>query len=248
MQLPTFDLGISHLFPKTRNDFRFLTSFFLLRILFHGFVLIDCMRPSSRALTAESWTPTILIGIAGALHVSWFHGGVRGYIKRQRSLKKGVKVEQKVDEPRVDAAVQLDPNVLDTLPPTSPGEGTPEDSPLMTPYTPSQTPMTLRDSYLFPNISMPTMPNLPTMSIPAIPSLSDITSAFPKSLHTDMPNFGFRDAVKVRWDEQRGMFAGMGTRGRGMALDLGGLGLRRRGNLRGMEEEVLVTAREVPAE
>jgi hypothetical protein len=152
-----------------------------------------------------------------------------------RAAKKGVaQKEQAVDEPIVDAAIKLDPSVIDS---TLPGEtaeglttshsttpGTPDDSPLVTPYTPSQTPFSLRDSYILntlPNLSMPTMANLPTVSIPPIPSLSDLTSAFPKQ----NINFGFKDAVKSRWEGQRGKFgASMGLRGGAF----GGLGLRRR--------------------
>ena len=256
-QIPTFDLAISHLLPHVRNDFRFLSSFFGLRIVFHAVLLLDCVRPSSRAVTDGSYIPSLMLATAGALHALWFHGGVRGYLKRQRALTKGVATEKKtIDEPVIDTAITADPTLWETLPSASSGEFTPEDSPLITPYTPSQTPMTLRDSYLFPNISIPTMPNLPTVSIPAIPTLSDITAALPKSLNAEhlnfaFPenlNFGFKDAVKVRWDEQRGKFAGIGNRGRGMSLNLGGLRIRRRGLAMNEEDEVRVVVREVVTE
>ena len=190
-----------------------------------------------------------MLALAGILHVSWFRGGVSGYIKRQRATKQGRVAEKTTDEPLVDAAVKVDPTVLSTLPSPMLTAATPDDSPLITPYTPSQTPMSLRDSYIFPTITMPTMPNLPTMSIPTIPTLSDISAAFPKSLHADNLNFGFKDAVRTRWDEGRGKFAGLSNTRRGMALNLGGLGLRRRGAAANVaEDDVRMTVKEVPEE
>ena len=221
-QLPTFDLAISNLYPRVRNDLRFLSTFFFVRILFHALLLIDTARPANRAVVGDTWVPTILLFLAGVLHVSWFRGGLNGYLKRQRTAKKGRVADKSFNQPILDSAIKVDSSNVSHLPPTT----TPEDSPLITPYTPSQTPMSLRDSYLFPSISMPTLSDLPTMSIP---TFSDITAALPKSLNKDNLNFGFRDAVKTRWEEQRGMFVGMGARGRGMGLNLGGMSLRRRG-------------------
>lgn len=221
-----------------RNDLRFLSSFFLIRIAFHAYLLLDCLRPSSRAVTDGSWVPGVMLSLAFVLHVSWFRGGLQGHLKRLRAAKKGVShktqdQDQIVGEPIVDAAIKLDPSVINSTLPSEIAEGattshtspgTPDDSPLVTPYTPSQTPFSLRDSYILntlPNLSMPTMANLPTVSIPPIPSLSDLTSSFPKQ----NINFGFKDAVKSRWEGQRGKFgASMGLRGGAF----GGLGLRRR--------------------
>ncbi|ORY28305.1 hypothetical protein BCR39DRAFT_535393 [Naematelia encephala] len=219
MEVPTLDLAVSNLFPSIRNDERFLVTFFLLRILFHAILLIDCARPSSRLITDDSWMPTILLALSGALHVSWFRGGLNGYLKRRATDKSKSKSKAKrLDEPLVDTAIAFDPTVLDS---TLPLPGTPEDSPLVTPYTPSQTPMTLRDSYIFTNL--PALPAIPAIiSLPTIPPLSELTAA------------GFKDAVRNRWEEQRGRFT------RGGAL--GGLGLRRR---KGKDTETQVLVQEV---
>ena len=225
-QLPTFDLALSNLYPSVRNDLRFLSTFFLARILFHAIRLVDTARPSNRAVMGDTWLPTNLLFLAGVLHVSWFRGGLSGYLKRQRAAEKGRMADKSFDEPILDSAIQVDPSIASHIPSTTPALGTPEDSPLITPYTPSQTPMSLRDSYLFPGISIPTLSDLPTVSIP---TFSDITAALPKSLNKENLNFGFRQAVKTRWEEQREMFVGMGARGRGMGLNLGGMSLRRRG-------------------
>lgn len=250
VQLPTFDLAISNLFPQMRNDLRFLSTFFFVRILFHAVLLLNCIRASSRLATNDSWLPTILLTLAGILHVMWFRGGVKGYIRRQRASRNGHASANTVKERVIDTAGEVHPMVNETVPTTPKSQPTPEDSPIVTPYTPSQTPMSLRDSYLFPTLSLPIMPNLSVMSIPTIPSLSDITAALPKSLNADIPNFGFRDAVKIRWDEQRGKLADIGTRGRGMAIHLGGMSLRRRPIQAGAdeEEEVQVMGDEVQAD
>ena len=191
----------------------------------------------------------MMLSLAGMLHVAWFRGGVNGYIKRHGAAKKSRVNEEVLNEPILLAAVKLDPTVISTLPSAFDDSSTPDDSPLLTPYTPSQTPMTLRDAYLFPSISMPNIPNLSTMSIPAIPSLSampnipslsEITAALPMSLNTEHLNFGFKDAVKSRWGEQRGRFAGMSSSGREMVLNIGGLGLGRRGVAASLGEAVMV--------
>jgi hypothetical protein len=92
--------------------------------------------------------------------------------------------------------------------------GTPDDSPLVTPYTPSITPMSLRDSYL------PTLA-IPSLSLPALPS-------FP----TTDRNFGFKDAVKSRWEERRVVLGGVNFN-----LQQGAMNLRRRfGNVPNEED------------
>lgn len=187
--------------------------------------------------------PGVTLSLALILHVSWFRGGLHGYLKRQRaaaksqsqsrkseavttSASKARTGEQIMDDALIDSATKIDETIpANTLPPapSTSNLGTPEDSPLVTPYTPSHTPFSLRDSYVFPNlpITMPTMPHLPTVSIPAL-SLSDMS--------------GFKDAVRSRWEEQRGMFAAV-RGGRGMGLDLGNLRLRRRRVGKGAAEE-----------
>lgn len=213
MELPTFDLAISNLFPATRNDLRFLSGFFLIRILYHVGLLLDCLRPVNRALMDGSWVPLSTMSLALVLHASWFQGGVKGYLKRQ--AKESVRPVEAMLSPTQEVE-----SGNDALLEADSGPGTPEDSPLVTPHTPK--------SYaVLSNLpNLPTMPHLPSLSnIPtvSIPSLSDFTSA----LHTrDQLNFGFKDAVKNRWEEQKGRFNDIR---RGGGLDLGRLGLRRRG-------------------
>lgn len=124
--------------------------------------------------------------------MSWFQGGVSGYLKRQRKHRITVK-----DDP-VEVLKDLDPSEISPI-------GTPDDSPLVTPYTPSITPMSLRDSYL------PTLA-IPSLSLPALPS-------FP----TTDRNFGFKDAVKSRWEERKVVLGGVN-----LNLQQGAMNLRRR--------------------
>jgi hypothetical protein len=191
-QIPTLDLALSNLFPSIRNDFRFLSSFFLIRILYNAVLLIDSLRPASRAIVGGSWVPAASLFLAGCLHVSWFQGGVAGYLKRHRKQNTMVKQDP------ANVPKELDPSEI------SPA-GTPDDSPLVTPYTPSITPMSLRDSYL------PTLA-IPSLSLPALPS-------FP----TTDRNFGFKDAVKSRWEERRVVLGGVN-----LNLQQGAMNLRRR--------------------
>ena len=201
-QIPTLDLAISNLFPSIRNDLRFLSSFFLIRILYNAVLLIDCLRPSSRAAVGGSWVPATSLFLAGCLHVSWFQGGVTGYIKRQK------KQNTKVKEDPIEVLKESGPSEISPI-------GTPDDSPLVTPYTPSITPMSLRDSYL------PTLA-IPSLSLPALPS-------FP----TTDRNFGFKEAVKSRWEERRVVLGGVN-----LNLQQGAMNLRRRFGSVPNEEDV----------
>jgi len=195
MQIPTLDLALSNLFPSIRNDFRFLTSFFLIRILYNAVLLIDCLRPSSRAVVGGSWVPAASLFMAGSLHVSWFNGGVIGYIKRQKTHARS-KTEV-IDTG--EGSIPIDsPNLA---------PDTPEDSPLLTPCTPSITPLSLRDSYL------------PALAIPSISLSSLPIPSFP----TTERNFGFKDAVKSRWEERR-----MALGDINLNLQAGAMSLRRR--------------------
>ncbi|KAJ9092521.1 hypothetical protein QFC20_007334 [Naganishia adeliensis] len=45
MEIPTFHLKISTLYPSTRNDTLFLTTFFLTRLLFHAYMITSFVLP-----------------------------------------------------------------------------------------------------------------------------------------------------------------------------------------------------------
>ena len=194
-------------------------------------------------VTEGSWVPSIILTIAWLLHVSWFHAGVNGYLKRR---SKGVnaptcnKTVIEVGNVVVDTAAQVDPTVLATLSQT-PSGGTPDDSPLVTPFTPNTGSTILRDSFFpslsnFPNLpqfpslsyipsfpQLPQLANIPAMpTMPAIPTFSDFTAALN---NRDQINFGYKHAVKSRWGEQREKYAAVRE---GMTMDSMNLDLRRR--------------------
>lgn len=209
---------MSSLFPRVRHDVRFLSSFFLIRILFNAVLLIDCLRPSSRMVTDRSWVPSTMLFLAGCLHVSWFRGGLAGYLRRQQVLASTSSSSTiQLDAPAdiaSDLAASVPANAKD-LSATAPDS--PEDTPLVTPRI---TPFTLRDSYL------PTLA-IPALALPKVPDLYGLTSSLP----TRDLNFGFKDAVKQQWEDRRAVLDGM-------RLHLGGLGLRRRAGAT-KEDEVL---------
>lgn len=135
--------------------------------------------------------------MAGCLHVSWFHGGVLGYLKRRKAHAHARSKKEIIDTG--EGSIPIDsPN----LPPD-----TPEDSPLLTPRTPSMTPLSLRDSYL------------PTLAIPNISLSSLPLPSFP----TTERNFGFKDAVKSRWEERKMVLGEVN-----LNLQAGAMSLRRR--------------------
>lgn len=203
---------MSNLYPSVRHDLRFLASFFIFRIVFHAYLLGDCLRSSSRTVTDGSWVPSIMLALAGALHVMWFKGGVTGYLRRLgRSKAKADSAEEPCstmggipDQSSITTG-QLALESLDDSPET------PDDSPLMTPRTPSQTP------FIFPAIpsitipSFSTLSNLPVVSIPAISSISglslaEIRATLNKEGKFKLKGTEFKEAVKGRWEGHRESF------------------------------------------
>ena len=177
--------------------------------------------------------------LALSLHVMWFKGGVTGYLRRSKAARAKRAEGQKTGDAIMDAAADIDPSVLSTVPSSSPEATTPEDSPLVTPYTPSAGPIPLRESYI-PSLHLPTLPHMPQFrqlphlsqlpsvsipNIPSIPSISELTAAL--QAHRENINFGFKDAVRNR--SRR--FSMMGGKGSVISLNfgnIGNLGLRRR--------------------
>lgn len=218
---------MSNLYPSVRHDLRFLASFFIFRIVFHAYLLGDCLRSSSRTVTDGSWVPSIMLALAGALHVMWFKGGVTGYLRRLgRSKAKADSAEEPcstMDGIPDRSSITTGQLALESHP-GSPE--TPDDSPLMTPRTPSQTP------FIFPAIPSITIPsfstisNLPVVSIPAIPSISGLSLAEIRATLNKEGKFKqkgteFKEAVKGRWEGHRESFVER------TGLSLGALKMRR---------------------
>lgn len=199
---------MSSLFPAARCDERFLVLMFLTRILLNAAMAADVLRPSTAALIAGAdesalvaWMPFAMLSAAFALHASWMYGGVHGYLKRRAKAARAAAADPApVPKPKhKPAALEIPQRDFVPASPLS-AAATPLDSPLVTPYTPSQPSVTIRDNF-FPNITMPTMPNLP---IPAIPTLSGMAAALPQAkAQLNQLNLGLAEAVLERWEENR---------------------------------------------
>lgn len=182
MELPTFDLAISSLFPSVRNDERFLSLMLATRIIFNTVLLIDTLRPSSRQIMEGSWIPAVILGLALTLHASWMRGGVVGYLKRRSKARTAAKAAKEA------AAAAAAEKEAKRPPHLELGGSTPEDSPLVTPYAAPA------DAFIIPGVG----------PLPAIPTLSSLTEALPQAkanlsaLHSE-----FSAAVHARLEEQR---------------------------------------------
>ncbi|KAK1223618.1 hypothetical protein PQX77_013515 [Marasmius sp. AFHP31] len=88
MEFPTFILGLSILAPKTRSNALFAVVFFLTRILFHIILTITYALPDVRQhVTRGSFAISgILLGVL-PLHVSWFVGCLKGFVRRARKAR-----------------------------------------------------------------------------------------------------------------------------------------------------------------
>jgi len=86
MELPTFLLAISSLYPRLRSNITFAVTFFVTRIMFHVILCISYLLPNNRAhTTGGSILPSVLLAAIFPLHAMWFKGCVKGFIKRHKA-------------------------------------------------------------------------------------------------------------------------------------------------------------------
>jgi hypothetical protein len=82
-ELPTFILALGSMFPSLRSDMGFGVSFFILRIVYHFFIM-------ARGIFVKVHpVQTAMYGLTFIMHLFWFHGWVTGMKK-----KKGEKGEK----------------------------------------------------------------------------------------------------------------------------------------------------------
>lgn len=85
MEIPTFVLGISILYPQLRNNAVFAVTFFMTRISLHIYLTIAYLFADNRAhATGGSFVPAMLLTGILPLHVMWFVGCIKGFIKRAK--------------------------------------------------------------------------------------------------------------------------------------------------------------------
>ena len=85
VQLPTFLLAISSLYPRLRSNIAFAVAFFVTRILLHIIWCISYFMPTNRIhTTGGSILPSVMLAGVFPLHALWFRGCVKGFIKRHK--------------------------------------------------------------------------------------------------------------------------------------------------------------------
>lgn len=116
-QIPTFHLKLSTLYPSTRNDPLFLSTFFLTRLLFHAYMITSFVpSPSTNPILSylgigagktlmHSPVPAWLNAAAFPLHLTWFIGAMKGYRRRRRRVAGREAVPKRLSVPPVIEAV-----------------------------------------------------------------------------------------------------------------------------------------------
>jgi len=88
MELPTFLLAISSLYPRLRSNIAFAVTFFVTRILLHLIWCISYLIPVNRKhTTGGSILPSVLLAGVFPMHALWFQGCVKGFIKRHNERR-----------------------------------------------------------------------------------------------------------------------------------------------------------------
>ncbi|KAI3607445.1 hypothetical protein WG66_004695 [Moniliophthora roreri] len=103
MELPTFILGLSILAPRTRSNILFAATFFLTRIVFHIVLGIRySLQPTREAVTGGSFAVAYILGAVFPLHVNWFYGCLKGFVRRARKARElALKEGRGVKKPRI---------------------------------------------------------------------------------------------------------------------------------------------------
>jgi hypothetical protein len=81
-ELPTFILALGSVFPSLRSDLGFGISFFLLRIVYHGYVMMRGIQVGVHTFTS------CLFGLTMVMHIFWFRGWVVSYLNPKKKDKK----------------------------------------------------------------------------------------------------------------------------------------------------------------
>lgn len=88
MELPTFLLSIATLYPALRNDILFAATFLATRILLHIALFVSYLPQSTRLVAVGgSFIPAILFAVAFPMHLMWFIGSIKGFIRRAKARK-----------------------------------------------------------------------------------------------------------------------------------------------------------------
>jgi len=88
MEIPTFVLGISSLYPQLRNNVMFAVTFFATRIVLHAVLAFSYYSFENRLATTDgSLVPAFILALIFPLHLTWFAGCIKGFIRRAASRR-----------------------------------------------------------------------------------------------------------------------------------------------------------------
>jgi hypothetical protein len=83
-ELPTFLLALGNVSREWRTNFFFGASFFVTRLVWHGFLLVKFL--AARQQVEQHLWPLVLLTLL--LHLYWFYGYVRQQLRRAAKQKK----------------------------------------------------------------------------------------------------------------------------------------------------------------
>jgi hypothetical protein len=83
LQIPTSIFAIATFYPQLRSDILFTAAFFTTRILFHVVLLVSYLFEDTRKqATGGSFLPAIIFAMVLPLHIMWFVGCIKGFLRR----------------------------------------------------------------------------------------------------------------------------------------------------------------------
>lgn len=163
MELPTFHLAISVLHPRLRHNILFAAMFFATRIAFHVGLFISYFSKATRTkAVGGSFVPASLFAAIFPLHVQWFTGCIKGFIRRSKARREAALLAQSTsDEPKlVEVVVQPENPGLASPAPELPRKGT---------TSTLDSGDTGREKHVKPKPYPPSTQTLPSTSIPHSP-------------------------------------------------------------------------------
>jgi hypothetical protein len=84
-KIPTFFLAFKSMHPELRNKLNvvFSVTFFLTRILLHVILGVSYSLHDNRTrITDGSYVPSLVMASVFPLHVMWFYGSIKGFMRR----------------------------------------------------------------------------------------------------------------------------------------------------------------------
>jgi hypothetical protein len=128
-KIPTFFLAFKSMHPELRNKLNvvFSVTFFLTRILLHVILGVSYSLHDNRTrITDGSYIPSLFMAMVFPLHVMWFYGSIKGFIRR--AARRRTPVSTTIDTPPVDQKVNPVPesqSFVEAVPVVKPSKAVP---------------------------------------------------------------------------------------------------------------------------